>query len=68
MEANPLRAQALLLVTLVAIVDRLPELAPPPKRGCGRPLTYPDHLFLKALVTMIIRRLHKVHELLPILG
>lgn len=60
--------QPSLLVTLVALVDRLPELPPPPKRGRGRPVTYPDRLFLKALVVMIVRRLHKVHELLTVLG
>jgi hypothetical protein len=60
--------QTSLLVTLVALVDRLPETAPPPKRGRGRPVTYPDRLFLKALVVMIVRRLHKVHELLTVLS
>jgi hypothetical protein len=29
-----------------------------------RPQFYPDRLFLKALVIMIVRRLHKVNELL----
>ncbi len=60
--------QPSLLVTLVALVDRLPEPPPPSKRGRGRPVTYPDRLFLKALVVMIVRRLHKVHELLTVLG
>jgi hypothetical protein len=60
--------QPSLLVTLVALVDRLPEPPPPPKRGRGRPVTYPDRLFLKALVVMIVRHLHKVHELLTVLG
>jgi len=58
--------QPSLLVTLVALVDRLPE-PPPPKRGRGRPKTSPDRLFLKALVLMIVRRLHTVHELLTVL-
>jgi hypothetical protein len=57
-----------LLVTLVRLVDRLPEPPPPPKRGRGRPKTYPDRLFLKALVIMIVRRLHTVHELLAVLA
>jgi Transposase DDE domain len=61
-------AQASLLVMLVALVDRLPAPAPPPKRGRGRPVTYPDRLFLKALVIMIVRRLHRVHEFLAVLG
>ncbi len=58
--------QETLLVTLVKLADRLP--APPPaKRGRGRPVTYPDRLFLKALVIMIVRRLHTAHELLAVL-
>jgi len=39
----------------------------PSKRGRGRPKTYSDRLFLKALVIMIVRHLHKVHELLSVL-
>ena len=59
--------QDTLLVALVRLVDRLP--APPPlaKRPRGRPKTYPDRLFLKALVIMIVRHLHTVHELLSVL-
>jgi hypothetical protein len=60
--------QTSLLVTLVLLVDRLPLPPPPAKRGRGRPVTYPDRLFLKALVLMIVRHLHKVHELLTVLG
>lgn len=56
-----------LLVTLVRLVERLPAPPPPAKRGRGRPRTYPDRLFLKALVVMIVRRLHKVHEFLAVL-
>ena len=33
----------------------------------GRPRVYPDRLFLKALVIMIVRRLTKVHTLLAVL-
>ncbi len=58
---------ASLLVTLVRLVERLPAPPPAAKRGRGRPRTYPDRLFLKALVVMIVRRLHKVHELLTVL-
>jgi len=54
-----------LLVTLVKLVDRIPIPPPPPKRG--RPKFYPDRLFLKALTIMIVRHLHKVHELLSVL-
>jgi hypothetical protein len=57
-----------LLVTLVEWVDRLPEPPAPVKRGRGRPKVYPDQLFLKALVIMIVRHLHKVHELLSVLA
>jgi DDE family transposase len=59
--------QSSLLVTLVRLVDRLPTPAPPSQRGRGRPCFYPDRLFLKALVIMILRHLHKVHELLAVL-
>ena len=57
-----------LLVTLVKLVDRAPAPTPPAKRGRGRPVTYPDRLFLKALVVMIVRRLHTPHELLAVLA
>ncbi len=59
--------QESLLVTLVKLVDRIPMPLPPSKRGRGRPKFYPDRLFLKALVIMIVRHLHKVHELLSVL-
>ena len=60
--------QETLLVTLVRLVDRAPTPPPPARRGRGRPVTYPDRLFLKALVIMIVRRLHTVHELLAVLA
>jgi len=56
-----------LLVTLVQLIDRIPMPAPPAKRKRGHPVVYPDRLFLKALVIMIVRHLHKVHELLSVL-
>jgi hypothetical protein len=37
-------------------------------RGRGSPRFYPDQLFLKALVIMIVRHLHTVHELLAVLA
>ena len=59
--------QQSLLVLRVGLVDRMPMPQPPKKRGRGRPKTYTDRLFLKALVIMVVRRLHKVHELLSVL-
>ncbi len=59
--------QVSLLVMLLRLVDRLPALPPPPKRGRGRPKVYSDKLFLKALVIMIVRHLPTVHELLSVL-
>ena len=59
--------QESLLVTLVKLVDRIPMPAPSP-RGRGRPPVYPDRLFLKALVIMLVRRLHKVNEFVAVLA
>jgi hypothetical protein len=56
-----------LLVTLVKLVDRIPVPPPPPRRPRGRPKFYPDRLFLKALVIMIVRHLHTPHELRSVL-
>jgi len=55
------------LVALVALIDRVPRPAPP-RRGRGRPRTYSDRLFLKALVIMLVRHLPKVHLLLAVLA
>lgn len=60
--------QQSLLVTLVGLVDRVPDPPPPAKRGPGRPRVYTDRLFLKALVVMIVRRLHTVTGLLSVLA
>jgi hypothetical protein len=57
-----------LLVTLVRLVDRVPMPPSPIKRPRGRPPTYPDRLFLKALVIMIVRHLHTVHEFLSVVA
>lgn len=60
-------ARPTLLVKLVTLVELMPTPTPPKKRGRGRPRVYPERLFLKALVIMIVRRLHKVSELLAVL-
>jgi Transposase DDE domain len=57
-----------LLVALVKLVDQIPLPPPSAKRGRGKPKFYSDRLFLKALVIMIIRHLHTVHELLTVLA
>ena len=54
------------LVQLIRLIDRIPT--PPPRRPRGRPKFYPEKLFLKALVIMIVRRLHRVGELLAVLN
>ncbi|HEX6291729.1 MAG TPA: transposase [Herpetosiphonaceae bacterium] len=59
--------QTSLLVILVHLIDRVP-VVPTPQHGPGRPKVYADHLFLKALVIMIVRHLHTVHELLTVLA
>jgi hypothetical protein len=55
------------LVLLVQLVDRLPTPVPPVRRGRGRPATYPDRLFLKALVIMIVKHLPTPYELFTVL-
>ncbi len=55
------------LVALVRLVDRIPLPPPPASRERGRPKVYPDRLFLKALVIMVVKRLPKVHSLLAVL-
>lgn len=56
------------LVQLVRLLERIPAPLPPMRRPRGRPVFYSDRLFLKALVVMIVRRLHKVGELLAVLA
>jgi hypothetical protein len=55
------------LVQLIVLIERIPSPPPPPRRCRGRPIFYSEKLFMKALVIMIIRRLHKVGELLAVL-
>ncbi len=48
----------------------LPEVGSPTNsvlRPLGRPRFYPNRMFLKALVIMMVRHLHKVHEPLSVL-
>ena len=54
-----------ILVQLLRLIERIPQ--PPPARRRGRPVVYSDGLFLKALVIMIVKRLHRVGELLAVL-
>jgi hypothetical protein len=59
--------QSSLLVILVQLIDRVP-VVPSARRGPGRPKVYADQLFLKAVVIMVVRHLHTVHELLTVLA
>lgn len=58
--------QDTVLVQLIRLVECIPSAPPSPRRR-GRPIFYSEKLFLKALVIMIVRRLHKVGELLAVL-
>jgi plasmid stabilization system protein ParE len=58
--------QDTVLVQLIRLVERIPSPPSPPCRR-GRPIFYSEKLFLKALVIMIVRRLHRVGELLAVL-
>ena len=55
------------LVQLIHLVDQIPTPQPPPRRPRGRPVFYSEKLFMKALVIMILRRLHNMGELLAVL-
>ena len=57
-----------LLIVLVSLVDLIPVPAEPAERKRGRRKTYPDRMFLKALVIMIIRQVHTPSGFLAILG
>ena len=56
-----------ILVSLVRLVDSLPFPPPPARRKRGRQQTYSEQLIVKALVVMIIRRLHTAWALLAFL-
>jgi Transposase DDE domain len=57
--------QESILVALVQLIDRIPT--PPAPRRRGRPAVYPERLFLKALVIMIVKHLSSVGALLAVL-
>lgn len=57
-----------LLVILVRMIDLIPNPPKPEQRKRGRTKTYPDQLFLKALVIMIVRQVHTPSGLLAILA
>lgn len=59
-------AQDSVLVQLILLIEHIPSPTPPPRRR-GRAVFYSEKLFLKALVIMIVRRLHRVGELLTVL-
>lgn len=60
-------SQDSLLVTLVRLVDLIPNPPEPVHHKRGRAKTYPEQLFLKALVIMIIQQVHTACGLLAIL-
>jgi hypothetical protein len=56
-----------LLVILVGLIDLIPTPPEPAQRKRGRTKAYPDRLFLKALVIMIVQQVHTPCGLLAIL-
>ena len=56
-----------ILASLLRLVDEIPIPPPPAKRRRGRQQTYPDKLFVKAPIVMIIRRLYTAYALLDFL-
>ena len=62
-----MRAARSSLVILLELVERLP-VPPLAAVGPGRPRTYSDRLFLKALVIMVTKHLTSVHELFTVLA
>ncbi len=60
-------AQDTVLVQLIRLIEHIPSPPSSPRRPRGRPIVYSEKLFLKALLIMIVRRLHKVGELLAVL-
>jgi hypothetical protein len=54
------------LLSLLSLVEGMP--LPPPPRRRGHPDVYSEHLILKALVVMLVRRIWTPHALLAILA
>ncbi|HZS08221.1 MAG TPA: hypothetical protein VFD58_25530 [Blastocatellia bacterium] len=52
-----------LLVRLVRMVDDAPT-PPPPRRPRGAPVAYPETIFLKGLLVMLLRQITTPHALL----
>jgi hypothetical protein len=52
--------QESVLVQLIVLIERIPSPPPPLRRRRGQPTFYSEKLFMKALVIMILRRLHRV--------
>lgn len=61
-------ADASPLVALLEVVARIPVPPPPSRRRRGRPVVYPDRLFLQGLLIMIVRRLETVPLLVEVLA
>lgn len=57
-----------LLLQLLRLVDTIPAPPPPSPRRRGRPLTYPDRLFLKVILIMVLRDLPRVNEVVSVLS
>jgi hypothetical protein len=60
--------QDTLLVLLVSMIDLIPTAPTPDQPQRGHPKVYPNRLFLKALVIMIVRHVHTPSGLLAILA
>jgi len=58
--------QDTVLLQLIVLIERIGSPPPPLRPRRGRPIFYSEKLFMKALVIMIVRRLHRVGELLAV--
>ncbi len=62
-----MRRPSRVLVSLVVLLDRLPWPPEPAQRPRGRPKTSSERLVIKALVSMLMRRLYTAYALLTFL-